>query len=251
MRIALLSDIHGNDLALEAVLADIQRSDGAEAYWILGDLVAIGSAPVKVLERLQQLPNAAFIRGNTDRYVCSGDRPQPSPEQVKANPALLPQMMEMEANFAWTLGAITSAGWLDWLAALPVEFRETLPDGSRVLAVHASPGTDDGAGFRLEMSLEEKKAQLQGCPEQLVCVGHTHQLFCLPVDNQQIVNPGSIGLPVNADVRACYALLSADEDGYQVDLRRVDYDQQAVIESLERIRHPARKFISRRLRGER
>ena len=52
MRIALLADIHGNDVALQSVLADIERRGGADAYWVLGDLAAIGHAPIKTLERL-------------------------------------------------------------------------------------------------------------------------------------------------------------------------------------------------------
>ena len=61
-RIALLADIHGNSLALDAVLAHIQAQGGVDDYWVLGDLCAIGYDPVGVLERLSALPNAIFIR---------------------------------------------------------------------------------------------------------------------------------------------------------------------------------------------
>jgi len=72
MRIALLSDIHGNSLALDAVLADI-ATVGVDGYWILGDIVALGPDPVGVLQRLSTLQNCYFIRGNTDRYLVTGD----------------------------------------------------------------------------------------------------------------------------------------------------------------------------------
>lgn len=75
MRTAIFSDIHGNITALEAVLADIEGSKAVDEYWILGDIVALGPAPIEVLERLTTLPYARFIRGNTDRYVYTGDRP--------------------------------------------------------------------------------------------------------------------------------------------------------------------------------
>src|SRR5438132_4854139 len=73
MRLALLSDLHGNPIALDAVLADIQAHGGVDGYLVLGDLVAIGHDPVGVLERLVALPGARFVQGNTDRYVVLSD----------------------------------------------------------------------------------------------------------------------------------------------------------------------------------
>jgi predicted phosphodiesterase len=69
MRLAILSDIHGNLAALDAVLTDIVRHGGADGYIVLGDLAAQGYAPSPTVERLAQLPNARFVRGNTDRCV--------------------------------------------------------------------------------------------------------------------------------------------------------------------------------------
>ena len=90
MRIALLSDIHGNPIALDAVLVDVQAQGGVSGYWILGDLAAIGYDPVGVLERLKALPNACFVRGNTDRYVVTGERPNPTFSAVESDLSLLP-----------------------------------------------------------------------------------------------------------------------------------------------------------------
>ncbi len=250
MRIALLADIHGNDVALDAVLADIENQGGVDAYWILGDLVAIGHAPIKTLERLSKLPNARFVRGNTDRYVCTGERPQPTLDEVKANTELLPTMLEIEANFAWTQGAATVAGWLEWLADLPLELRETLPDGTRVLCVHAAPGTDDGHGIRTMFSEAEVQALLDDCGADFICVGHTHVPFDMRIHGKRVVNPGSVSNPPGSDVRASYAVISAHEQGYRVEQRRVDYDQERVMAILRRIRHPAAKFIIKHLRGE-
>ena len=108
MRIALLSDIHGNAIALNAVLTDIAAKGGADAYWMLGDLVALGPQPVQTLDILSILPNVHFIRGNTDRYVCTGDRPSPSIEEVKTNPHLLGALVEVASTFAWTHGMVTA-----------------------------------------------------------------------------------------------------------------------------------------------
>lgn len=251
LKIAILSDIHGNDVALKAVLADIERQGGADSYWVLGDLVAIGHAPLQVLDLLQQLPQRKIIRGNTDRYVYRGDRPGPTFAEVRNDGSLLEQLVEMEGNFSWTQGAVTAGGRLDWLAALPLEFRETLPDGTTVLAVHAAPNSDDGAGIRPVMGEQEIAERLAGCQADLICVGHTHQQFLMTFNHCQILNPGSVSNPMGGEVGAGYAFLSADEIGYKIELRRVDYERQAVIEILEQIKHPARKFIISHLRGER
>jgi len=249
MRIALLSDIHGNDIAIEAVLDHIEQNGGVDTYWILGDLVAIGHAPIRVMEILRDLP-AEIIRGNTERYVCTGDRPGPTFEQVKADENLLPTLVEVEGNFSWCQGAVTVAGWLEWLSHLPLEYRTKLPDNTDVLCVHASPGTDDGNGINQKMRPHEIEDQLMGCKESLICVGHTHIPFSIDVNGKNIINPGSVSNPLGKDVRASYAIVDASEAGYRVDHHRVDYDQQAVIETLELIKHPARRFIIKHLIGE-
>lgn len=250
MRIALISDIHGNDLALRAVLQDIHSKGGVDAYWVLGDLAAIGHAPVAVLEMLQRLPNAHFVRGNTDRYTCTGERPGPVLDAFAADPSLLPQLLEVEGDFSWAQGAVTVAGWFDWMAGLPLEYRTTLPDGTRVLCVHASPGADDGSGIHLNLGEEAAAILVRGVQEDLICVGHTHRPFSLSIEGKRVINPGSVSLPVGEDVRACYAIIDAHANGYDVNFFRAEYDQQAVIEILEHTRHPARRYIIRHLRGK-
>lgn len=222
-----------------------------DAYWVLGDLVALGHAPVKVLEYLQQLSRLQIIRGNTDRYICTGERPGPSLDDVRTDTSLLNQLLEVEGEFSWTQGAVTTAGWLGWLAALPLEFRELLPDGTRVLCVHSSPNRDDGSGIRQSMSQEEIAALVSSSEEKLICVGHTHRPFIMFVDGRHILNPGGVSNPLGRDVRASYVVIEADENGYEVEFLQVEYDQQAVIDMLENMRHPRRRFIIQHLRGER
>ena len=100
MRIALLSDIHGNEVALRAVLEDIEAQGGVDAYWVLGDLVALGPKPVEVLEQLSSLQNLQVIRGNTDRYVTTGARPYPTQDDVRADPSLLPRLIQVAETFS-------------------------------------------------------------------------------------------------------------------------------------------------------
>jgi putative phosphoesterase len=250
MRVALLSDIHGNALALDAVLADIEKLGGVDAYWVLGDLAAIGYDPLGCLERLTALPNVEIIRGNTDRYLVTGERPHPSLEQCEANPALWPIRAEVAASFAWTQGVLTASGWLDWLAELPLDKRFQLPDGQRVLCVHASPGNDDGPGFTPETSRDTLAIYLAEGQADLLCVGHTHWPQIVELDSGRIVNLGSVSNAFAPDIRASYLFLTADKNGYQLEHRRVDYDHQAVIAELKRVRYPAADYIISFMRGE-
>ncbi|GHO47801.1 metallophosphoesterase family protein [Ktedonospora formicarum] len=249
MRIALLSDIHGNSVALDAVLAALREEGGIDAYWVLGDLVALGHDPVGVLERLSQLPNLRCTRGNTDRYVVTGDRPPPTREQVQEDIALLPIFKEVAETFAWTQGAITAKGWLEWLTNLPLELREELPDGTRFLGVHAAPGKDDGTGIHDDLSPDEIGALLIECQAELVCVGHTHRPMQIVVQGKHVVNLGSVGLALPPDVRASYVLLSAEASGYSIEHKRVDYPRQEAIAALKERRHPGASFIIKHLQG--
>jgi len=250
LRIAILSDIHGNSIALDAVLADLQSQGKLDVIWVLGDLVAIGHDPAGVLERLFKLPGAVFIRGNTDRYVVTGERPYPTLEDAPADPRLVARFARVGQGFAWTQGAVTAAGRFDWLADLPLEHRVTLPDGTRLLGVHASPGQDDGSGFHPGLSDEQMRSLLSGCDADLVCVGHTHVVLDIRVDDVRVINPGSVSNPFPSDLRASYAILEADETGYHIRHRRVDYDRGAVIGHVRRMRHPTADFIARHMLGQ-
>jgi len=278
-RYALISDIHGNTLALDAVLNALKGQ--VDGYWILGDLCAIGYDPVGVLERLDALPNALFIYGNADRYLVTGERPSPTFDDAAKNPAVIPTLAEVAGNFAWTQGYLEARGLLDWLKKLPLEQRLTLPDGTRVLLVHAAPGTDDGRGLNPGLTDDELQADIDGSEADLICVGHFH----MPMDRElngtrdtnpsppaplpqgargenpertegltnsiiRIINPGSISNPVGEDWRAGYAILTADEQGYQVEHYRAVYDREAAIEATQRCSNPGAGFMVRALRGE-
>jgi len=250
MRLALLSDVHGNPIALEAVLGDIEARGGVDGYWVLGDLAAIGYDPVSVLERLVALPNARFVRGNTDRYLVTGERPAPTLEAAQADPLLISKLAEVAAGFAWTQGYLAATGWLDWLAGLPLEQRTRLPDGTRLLGVHATPGSDDGLGINPRLSDKELQALLADCAADLVCVGHTHWPLDRQVADVRAVNLGSVSNPIVPELHASYVLLEANSAGYELEHQQVAYDRSAVIEALRRSRHPAGEFIVQHFMGQ-
>ncbi|MBV7332655.1 metallophosphatase family protein [Chloroflexi bacterium TSY] len=243
MRIALLSDIHGNSIALDAVLEDIELLDNVTDYWILGDLAGLGPDLVGVLERLSQLENAVIVRGNTDQYIVEDERPGPHASDVENDVSLLPLYGIVAKQLGWTQGAITSRGWLKWVETLPVEGRLTLPDGKRLLGVHASPGRYDGTGIHPRLTDDEMRYLLGDCNADLVCVGHTHWPMDHRIADIHVVNLGCVSNPLPPDLRACYVILDADESGYQIEHRRVDYDRDAVIEMIRQVKYPNGEYL--------
>ena len=245
----MLSDVHGNRHALEAVLADgLDR--GVERWWALGDLVAIGPDPVGTLEVLASVPRLEATRGNTERYVLTGDRPSPTADDVRADVSQLDLMRAIEGSFSWTRGALAGPGWLAWLDELPLERRLDLEDGTTVLGVHGSPGRDDGAGITPHRPDAELAHALAPGRADVVIAGHTHQPTDRVVSGIRALNGGSVGNPMTDDLRASYLIVHGDRHGHAVEHRRVGYDTDAFLRAVAASSHPERDHIASFARGE-
>jgi len=253
MRLAVLSDVHGNLLALEAVLADIESQGAPDGYWVLGDLAAFCPWPVETLARLRALPNVAFLKGNTDRYVITGCRPAAlvrSPEDWAGMPATL---AERDANFRWTVERLSWADY-EFLRDLPARLEMDVPGYgpgcSRIVAFHANPADDEVNVFPNAPD-DQVRPYLVGLDARLLLYGHTHRPVDRTVDGIRLVNSGSIGFPLDGDPRPAYALLDFEDGECTVTLRRVEYDREAVLAELERVGHPGRVWVGRMIREAR
>ncbi len=240
MRVAVFSDIHGNSIALDAVLADIERVGGVDAHWFVGDAVALGFDPVGTIRTLEGLPGLTAVRGNTDRDTVRDAEGSDADFVALAagDPVRAKRALAMLRNFAWTRGAVTEAKRRDWLANLPLADRVTLPDGTRVLLVHAAPGTDDGPGIRGEQSEEELSGTLASADADLVIVGHTHKPLDRTAAGARAWNLGSVSVPFTAEKRAMWTLLEAGDRGYRLERQFARYDAQEVLEQLAAIDPP-------------
>jgi predicted phosphodiesterase len=249
VKLGVLSDVHGNRIALEAVIAD-GTDCGVERWWALGDLAAIGPDPVGTLELLANVPELLATSGNTERYVLTGARPTPHFDAVVADPELLGLFVAVESSFSWTRGALSAGGWLDWLAALPLELRLELDHGTRVLGVHASPGLDDGEGITPHRPDDELAAALDGADTDIVIAGHTHQPTDRTVAGIRAVNGGSVSNPITDDLRASYIVVHADRHGHRIEHRRVSYDRDRFLRQVQRSGHPECDYIASFQHGE-
>jgi len=201
--LALLYDVHGNILALDAVLDDA-AAQGTNASLIGGDVALFGAWPEAAVERLRALQDATWIRGNGERWTAD---PDAAPAPVRG------------ATFAArdALGEALVAE----LAALP----ESARVDERTRAWHGSP-VSDVRSFEPEPGDDEAQL-LAGVSDARLIFGHTHLPFARTsaVGGIELVNPGSVGMPLDGDHRAAYALLH--DDG-TIEHRRVAYDHASV-----------------------
>ena len=245
MRVAIFSDVHGNAMALDAVLSDIDQVGNVDAWWFGGDAAALGYDPAGSVQRLAAIPDLVRVRGNTDRYIVTED---PAADRAFLEGAIEDLEgalagMPFGRGFAWTIGAVTAVGLRDWVVDLPLEWRTTLPDGTRVLLVHAAPGTDDGPGINPDDADQAVAERLAGANANLVITGHTHLPLDRTVGGVRVWNLGSVSNPKTPDQRAMWTLLEADAGGYTLTRQFVDYDIEAMLGAREQSRHPTRVFI--------
>jgi diadenosine tetraphosphatase ApaH/serine/threonine PP2A family protein phosphatase len=208
--LALLFDTHGNLPALEAVLDDAQAA-GASRYLLGGDYAVFGGWPAETVARLRELPDATWIRGNVDRWAATE-----APGGEPADSGIASARALMDAAVVADLGALPESA--------------DLGHGTR--AWHASPKTDLRS-FWPEPGDDEAEL-LEGVEDRRLLFGHFHVAFeRTSAGGIELVGPGSVGMPVDGDRRAAYALMH--DDG-RIERRRVAYDHAA---SAARVREVA------------
>jgi predicted phosphodiesterase len=226
VRIALFSDVHGNGVAFRAMLADLRRLD-VDHMVCLGDHAQGGPQPVECLELLRDLECPA-IMGNSDHFLLTLD---PGEEEFT------PEQIE---NANWAKSQLS-----DELLAFHRDFRPTfeldLGQGRTLLTFHGTPRSrDEDVGPWIEE--ERFRAPFEGLSATVFAGGHTHQQWTRRLGDAYYVNPGSVGRPLDhhqavspprADVCAEYAIISVDGAGADVEFRRIPFDVEELLESIE------------------
>ena len=198
--LAIFYDIHANLPALEAVVADA-RARGADRYFLGGDYTGFGPFPEPTLELLRTLEPAVWIRGNGERWLR--EPPLDRPEVVPA--------VREEAE---RLGEDV----VEWLYGLP---EDSELDGN--LYVHGSPLSDVDS-FHSEPQPGEERL-VNGVRDRTIVFGHGHLQFRRPGPNgTDLVNPGSVGMPLDGDTRAAWATWDGD-----FRFQRVEYDIERAV----------------------
>jgi putative phosphoesterase len=221
VRLGLISDVHGNPFALEAVLAELER-DGVDELVCLGD-IAPGPQPRETVRRLRELDCPA-VMGNWDTWLLGRVPPLPGPVADK--------LAEQAEWWAGQLGEEERR----YLASLAPQL-EVAVDGASVHCVHGSPRstTEDIFATTPDSDVGE---MLDGVRAPVLAAGHTHVQLHRRHGETLIVNPGSVGLPFHSwppegeilmSPWAEYAILSSEEGRVSVELRRTPYDVDALL----------------------
>ena len=242
--LGIITDIHANSHALAAVL-NHGAGCGVDRWLVLGDVVAMGPEPGRVLDQLSELDVVAFIAGNTERYVLTGDRRAPTYEEVAADSTLLPHLVEVVGSFAWTKGFLSAHGSLDFVSSFRPKARFLFPDGTRALAVHASLHADDGRGIAPDVDAEVMDRLFPTPDATLIFGGHTHMAADLEFNGTRFVNPGSVSNHLEPHVNARYSTVRLAERHHEIEHHDVPYDKQLAIDAIARSGMPGSGFLLR------
>ncbi|HEX8600450.1 MAG TPA: metallophosphoesterase family protein [Chloroflexia bacterium] len=218
-RVGVISDIHGNCLALDAVLDDLLR-EPVDAVVCLGDAVQGGPQPAEVVARLREL-GCPVVMGNADAWLLTGADSSP-------NETTTPQQ---EAVRQWSLSRLSQED-ISFIQGFQPTVELQLEGGQRLLCFHGSPASFDDLIF-MDTPEEEFQRFLGAHRGAVMCGGHTHAQQTRRIGNYFFFNPGSVGMPYNRhlpedkfhlDPWAEYAVLTSSAGSLSLDLRRVSYD---------------------------
>ena len=229
MRIAIVSDIHGNGTAFAAVLQDLRKMS-PDLVLHGGDLADGGSSPVEIVDQIRALGWSGVI-GNTDEMLAM---PETLAEFAKQSPKLKPMFDAIEEMAAATRAKLGEER-LAWLRALP----RVQTEGNLAL-VHASPQSrwkSPGA----EASDEELGGVYRPLGKPVCVYGHIHRSFIRRLRDLTIVNSGSVSLSYDGDHRASYVLI----DDEQPTIRRVEYDVDREIQAIQNSGLPHADWIAK------
>jgi predicted phosphodiesterase len=235
MRIAVVSDTHGNLSAFEAILKDLRES-APDLVLHGGDLAEGGARPVEVVDRIRSLGWEGVI-GNTDEVLWAPERLE---EIATEAPKLRPLMTRIGEIVATTR---------EWLGADRIAWLKTLPQIRRqgpLALVHASPDHLWRAPLATASDTElESVYGILGAP--IVVYGHIHVPFVRHLAGITVANSGSAGLPYDGDIRASYLLLEESK----VRIRRVEYDLDMECRVLLQSGLPHASWLAQLLRAAR
>jgi len=229
MRTAIISDVHGNRRAFEAVLADL-RQVAPDVVVHGGDLAYGGAHPAEIIDQVRSL-GWAGVRGNTDEMLWA---PQSLAEFAAVAPKIAPLLARIEEMIPPTLASIGEER-LRWLEGLPCEYT-----GEGFCLVHASPG-DLWRAPMPNASDDELQSTYASLGARIVVYGHIHRSYVRRLQAMTVANSGSVSQSYDGDTRASYLVI----DGESIVIRRVEYDVENEAEDVLRSGLPHAEWLAR------
>lgn len=218
MRIAFISDIHGNMPALEAVLEDIEQA-GVDEIICLGDIANIGPHPAECLDTIRGL-DCLTIQGNHELYLLG----ETLPDDWRTCPTW--------ASMRWAQAQLTPEH-CDYIANLPVKHELNGDQLAPATLLHAS-FYDQFVGFVPELSEEETAVRMNGHDNLTLFCGHTHRQLYRQWSNSWIINVGAVGMPLDGTPEAKYTIATRHKTHWNVEFRRLPYNVDLVMQAWDR-----------------
>jgi len=229
MRVAIVSDLHGNRRAFEAVLDDLEQV-APDLILHGGDLAAGGAHPADIIDQVHSL-GWPGVRGNTDEMLWS---PESLAEYAAANPKIERLLAMVQETIPPTLASIGEER-LRWLEGLPTMYSQ---EGFSL--VHASPD-DLWRAPMANASDEELQSTYASLGAPIVVYGHIHCPYVRRLHRMTVANTGSVSQSYDGDRRASYLLM----DGESIAIRRVEYDVESEARELSRSGLPHADWLAR------
>lgn len=216
MKVGIISDVHGNDLALEAVIENMEK-ESIDGVIFLGDLIAGGPNPKKALELLRKLNVLSWINGNTDiKYQ----------EVVNFTKLKHKENIELSEYYSYALKELCFKD-IEFILTKPIKESICL-ERLDIMCVHGSP-RDILEIMGKEIDKIKLMEMIEEVSEKFIICGHSHIPSMIEVEEKVIVNVGSVGFPIDEDNRASYVILNVNDPDYTLDFKRVEYDIEKIL----------------------
>ncbi|MCU0465310.1 MAG: metallophosphatase family protein [Anaerolineae bacterium] len=256
MRLAVISDIHGNLTALETVLEDLAQTPDIDLTWCLGDLAAFGPRPAECVRRIKALAEAdegktfRVIGGNTDRYLVYGERLRVPTAQDEAEFAQHAQnLIDRDTILNWNFSRLDWECYQFLKGTLRRELSKEVEGYGLVIGYHGVPGDDEA--FLLPNTTDEQASDYFLDREGFLGIGgHTHRQMDRTVGRWRMVNVGSIGMSFDQPGIAQYGIFTFEGGKVDVELRALPYDVEGATADLHAAGHPLPHWFASRIRPE-
>jgi diadenosine tetraphosphatase ApaH/serine/threonine PP2A family protein phosphatase len=243
MRLAFVSDMHGNWAAFEAVLAELDRRGPFDAVYGGGDFAFNGLYPGECVQAVIDR-GWESVRGNTDEWLVEAATDGATPAQNV--PPGMEHTGEMKERDQWAAERM-STEQIDFLKGLPLSIEVEGPSGQSLTIVHATPWSAHPPVWA-DAEESEKREMIDRAGTDALVYGHVHHAYQQEIDGKTIACAGAVGSPFDGDPRACFAIVTDDGDGWRFEHVRVDYDSEGYARELEASDIPGAADTARSIR---
>lgn len=227
--IYVFSDLHANIAAWDAIISNIDIHNFSRSIKIFaGDYINFGPWPNETISLIKSLTNALFVIGNQDQFILDENN-------SKISSYVRDERIIEHLN--WTRNQISKEN-IEWLRSLLVIRRVDI-DSRKIIIFH-------GDYENTEKGLSNEHLERIG--EEIIICGHIHKPYKKEIANKIIINPGSVGDPLDGDNRASYSKIEISSDNLNVEYRRINYDISLIENELENRKVPWREYIIKRIK---